>query len=230
MKADVLDAACPDEVSFSAGAFRDRVLQRLNAGVSPDDAGCLAQGTCLKEAGDHVLNPTIFPDPSGVKLRDAAVLIPVVDRGPQASVLLTRRTDHLASHAGQVAFPGGKIDEGDRDATHAALREAEEEIGLSADFVDPIGHLGPYLTGSGYRITPVLAYVRDGFSLRPEPGEVADIFEVPLEFLMSPGNHLKLSRQWNGARRYFYAMPYKRHYIWGVTAGILRSLYDTIYA
>ncbi|WP_321333134.1 CoA pyrophosphatase [Breoghania sp.] len=230
MKLDALDTAKLDEAPFSAGAFRDRVLTRLNAGLPTGGTGCLSQGACLREAGDHVLNPSIFPDPSGVKLRDAAVLIPVVDRGPQASVILTRRTDHLASHAGQIAFPGGKIDEGDRDATHAALREAEEEIGLGSEFVDPIGNLGPYLTGSGYRITPVLAYVREGFSLRPEPGEVADIFEVPLEFLMSPGNHLKLSRQWKGARRHFYAMPYERHYIWGVTAGILRSLYDTIYA
>ncbi|MEI2383612.1 CoA pyrophosphatase [Breoghania sp. JC706] len=200
---------------FSARAFRERALERLHASE--------------RETGDHVLNPALYPSAAQRSLRDAAVLIPVVDRGVDASVLLTLRTDHLSSHAGQIAFPGGKIDEGDRDATEAALREAREEIGLAPDFVEPIGRLGPYLTGSGFRIVPIVGLVREGFSLRPEPGEVADIFEVPLRFLMSPANHQKRSREWQGARRYFYAMPYESRYIWGVTAGILRSLYDTMY-
>ena len=215
-----VDPARAPADAFSASAFRERASMRLEP---------LRAQVKGRVTGDHVLNPSLFSDPERRPLRDAAVLIPVVDRGSEASVLLTLRTAHLSSHAGQVAFPGGKIDPGDRNATQAALREAREEIGLASEFVDPVGRLAPYLTGSGFRIVPVVGLVRQGFSLRPEPGEVADIFEVPLQFLMSPANHQKLSREWKGARRHFYAMPYESRYIWGVTAGILRSLYDTIY-
>lgn len=200
---------------FTAAGFRRRALRRLDR--EP------------QVTGDHVLNPHLFPEHTVRPLRDAAVLIPVVDRGAEASVLLTLRTDHLATHAGQIAFPGGKVDPHDADATAAALREAREEIGLASGFVDPVGHLDPYLTGSGFKIVPVVGLLREGFSLEAHPGEVADIFEVPLRFLMSPANHQRLSREWKGARRRFYAMPYQDRYIWGVTAGILRSLYETIY-
>ncbi|MBA5775727.1 CoA pyrophosphatase [Stappia sp. F7233] len=183
-----------------------------------------------REAGDHILNPGSSrflnrKDP----LKDAAVLIPIVDRGRDPTVLLTLRTEHLASHAGQVAFPGGKIDANDHGAVGAALREAHEEIGLSPHFVRTIGSLPPYLTGSGYKVVPVIGIIEAAPRLVPNPGEVADVFEVPLSFLMNPANHQRQSRVWAGERRHFYAMPYGERYIWGVTAGIIRLLYDTVY-
>jgi len=145
------------------------------------------------------------------------------------TIILTVRTAHLSSHAGQIALPGGKIDREDGGATQAALREAEEEIGLSRTEVRRIGELSPYLTGSGYRVVPVVAEVGPSHHLTPNPDEVADVFEVPLSFLMNPANHRKQSRTWQGRERYFYAMPFGERYIWGVTAGILRSLYETVY-
>lgn len=206
-------------MAYSVGDVLARAQSRLAA---------QAQATA-RLTGDHILNPTSDYTNPARPLREAAVLIPIINRGDSASVVLTLRTEHLPTHAGQIAFPGGKVDPGDADATAAALREAHEEIGLEQHYVEPVGQLHPYVTGSGFRIIPVLGLVREGFSLRPEPGEVADIFEVPLQFLMSPGNHQKRSRTWDDKRRYFYAIPYEDRYIWGVTAGIVRSLYDTLY-
>lgn len=182
------------------------------------------------DTGDHVLNPDMGPYATwNGAPKDAAVLIPIVDRPREPAVILTRRTEHLSSHAGQIAFPGGKIDQTDSDATDAALREAEEEIGLARRHVELIGNLAPYLTGSGYKVVPVVAQIGFHPKLRPNPNEVADVFEVPLSFLMDPANHQKHSREWRGQRRFFYAMPFGEHYIWGVTAGIIRSLYETVY-
>ncbi len=214
---DERKATGPDDarLTFTSGEVSSRAASRI--------------GSASRVTGDHILNPTIKFNANERPLREAAVLIPIIDRGAGASVVLTQRTDHLPSHPGQIAFPGGKVDEGDADATATALREAEEEIGLDQRYVEPVGQLHPYLTGSGFRIVPVLGLVRDGYSLTPEPGEVADIFEVPLQFLMSSANHQRRSREWDGRRRYFYAMPYEDRYIWGVTAGIVRSLYDTLY-
>ena len=126
-------------------------------------------------------------------------------------------------------MPGGKIDKEDRGPVAAALREAEEEIGLEPKAVRLIGELSPYLTGSGYRVVPVVAEVAPAQRLTPNPYEVDDVFEVPLSFLMDPANHLRQSRKWEGRDRYFYAMPFGERYIWGVTAGIIRSLYETVY-
>jgi 8-oxo-dGTP pyrophosphatase MutT (NUDIX family) len=160
-------------------------------------------------------------------IRPAAVLIPVVDH-PQPTVLLTQRSPHLNDHAGQISFPGGKIEATDASPLNAALREAEEEIGLSREFVDPIGYLDLYGTSFGFRILPTVARVRPGFSLRINHSEVDDAFEVPLSFLMNPENHQVHSREFRGMERSYYAMPFAERYIWGATAGILRVLYERI--
>ncbi|WP_269580577.1 CoA pyrophosphatase [Roseibium sp. Sym1] len=184
----------------------------------------------VPDTGDHVLNPDMGPYARWEgPPRDAAVLIGIQERSDGPNVVLTQRTGHLKSHAGQVAFPGGKVDPTDSGPVEAALREADEEIGLPPAQVEPLGSLAPYLTGSGYRVVPVVGVIRSEALFRANPDEVEAVFEVPLQFLMDPANHQKLSREWQGKRRYFYAMPYGERYIWGVTAGIIRSLYDTVY-
>ncbi|WP_409997670.1 MULTISPECIES: CoA pyrophosphatase [unclassified Bradyrhizobium] len=160
-------------------------------------------------------------------IRPAAVLIPVVDH-PEPTVLLTQRSPNLSSHAGQIAFPGGKIDVTDASPLDAALREAEEEVGLDRSFVDPIGYLDVYGTAFGFRILPTVARVRPGFTLKINEGEVDDAFEVPLAFLMDPANHQLHSKEFRGMERLYYAMPFAERYIWGATAGILRVLYERV--
>ena len=201
--------------AFSAGDFAERVRS-----WQPDHSDI---------TGDHALNPEFEQAMVTAKMRDAAVLVPVVDRGPGATMLLTQRTDRLRQHSGQIAFPGGAIDPEDDTAEHAALREANEEIGLAAERAEIIGNLPRYLTGSGFSITPVLAVVKTPFDLHPNPDEVADIFEVPLSFLMNPANHRRESRILNGKERFYYAMPYNERFIWGITAGIIRGLYERLY-
>ncbi len=156
--------------------------------------------------------------------RPAAVLVPIVAH-QSLSVLLTQRTEHLPSHAGQISFPGGKAESGDADPIATALRESHEEIGLEPRFVEPLGYLDAYHTGTGFRIFPVVALVQVGFQLRPDPSEVADVFEVPLAFLMDEQNHRTDERAWRGGMRRFYAMPYQERYIWGATAGIVKNMH-----
>jgi len=176
--------------------------------------------------GDHDLNPDDWVDPANKPdLRLAAVLVPIVEHAEGPTVLLTRRADHLNSHSGQVAFPGGKVEPGETPV-EGALREAEEEIGLDRAFVDVVGYIDPYETGTGFRILPVVSFVRPGFKLQADPGEVAEIFEVPLSFLLDEDNHERHSVFWKGKRRAYYAMPYRGHYIWGATAGMIRNLSD----
>ena len=210
---------------FDDKELLERAQTRLHADV-PADAIDLALEA---PRSDDDLNPHLRPTFEVSTPRPAAVLVPLIRREPELTVLLTQRTEHLPSHPGQVAFPGGKIDETDEDAVAAALRETEEETGLARRFVTTIGFLDSYQTRTGFRVLPVVAMVEPGFELQPEEGEVAAIFEVPLRFLMDPGNHQEHSREWQGTRRKFYAMPYGERYIWGATAGMLRNLYDRLY-
>ena len=205
--------------------FFDRARARLTLDVPPALTDPQAEGA----RGDLDLNPEMWVK-AGVKAtKPAAVLVPIVDRR-EPTVLLTLRTAELASHAGQVAFPGGKIDPADDSPAAAALREAEEEIGLSPTLVEPIGYLDLYLTFSGFRILPVVARVKPDFALVLNPWEVVETFEVPLAFVMAPENHQRNTRDWNGLKRDYYVIPFENRYIWGITAGILRNLYDRVYA
>jgi 8-oxo-dGTP pyrophosphatase MutT (NUDIX family) len=215
-----------DQVKAPTHEFFDRARNRLNLEVPPELTDVEAQ---VRIRGDLDLDPALW-EKAGVKAtRPAAVLVPVVARS-EPVVLLTQRTPDLRSHSGQVAFPGGKIDPHDVSPEAAALREADEEIGLEKKFIEPIGYLDLYLTFSGFRILPLVARVDPGYRLTINPGEVADAFEVPLDFLMEPNNHQRLKRDWKGIERQYYAMPFGERYIWGVTAGILRNLYERIYS
>jgi 8-oxo-dGTP pyrophosphatase MutT (NUDIX family) len=219
-----MDVALPSGETEPAHDFFARARTRLTLDVPAALNDLSAQG----RRGDLDLDPVAW-ERAGVKAtRPAAVLIPVVDR-PEPMVLLTLRTE-LPSHPGQIAFPGGKIDPHDATPADAAIREADEEIGLARTLIDPIGYLDLYLTFSGFRILPTLARVSPDYRLALNAGEVADAFEVPLAFLMEPANHQRKSRDWKGIERSYYAMPFGERYIWGVTAGILRNLYERIYA
>jgi 8-oxo-dGTP pyrophosphatase MutT (NUDIX family) len=202
---------------------------RARARLSLDMPAGLSDESIVPARGDHDLDPMAAAIAAVRPIRLAAVLVPVVARD-QPMVLLTQRTAHLKDHAGQISFPGGKIDPADVSPMAAALRETEEEIGLAADRIEPIGYLDLYLTTFGFRIVPLVARIAPEFSLTLNRDEVDDTFEVPLAFLMAPENHHRKSRDWNGLTRHFYEMPFGKRYIWGATAGILRNLYERIYA
>ena len=201
--------------------LRRRINERVSFG---------GKVSALPLRGDHDLNPRSRGElePSR-QLRPAAVLIPIVERGEGLRVLFTRRADHLARHAGQVSFPGGRIGEEDDDAIAAALRETEEEVGLHRSFVEVRGELDRYETGTGFAIQPFVGLVREGFELKLDAAEVAEAFEVPLWFLMDPANLKQQTATWQGRERRYYAMTYDGHYIWGATAGILVNLYERLY-
>lgn len=177
--------------------------------------------------GDFALNPSMRR--LNANPRPAAVLVPIVHREAGLSVLLTRRSPHLSSHAGQVAFPGGRVDEEDEGPVHAALRETEEETGIPPDFVTPVGLLDPYETGSNFVILPVVGVLRDGFETKASPDEVDEIFEVPFAFLMDVANHQAHTGYWQGQERRYYAMPYESHNIWGATAGMIVNLRERLF-
>jgi 8-oxo-dGTP pyrophosphatase MutT (NUDIX family) len=176
---------------------------------------------------DYDLNPG-WPAPSQPSIRKAAVLVGLVDRGEDYGVVLTLRPDTMPSHAGQVAFPGGRLEPGET-ALQAALREAHEEVGVDPALVRVIGQADPYLTGSGFAISPFVGVLPNSFVPVPHEREVAAVFETPLSFLMNPANHERHEREFRGALRAYYAMPHNGRYIWGATAGMLKALYDRLY-
>lgn len=182
-----------------------------------------------KVRGDHDLNPETAPDRSK-GFTPAAVLVPIVMREGGVSVILTRRATHLSRHAGQISFPGGRADPEDRDAVATALRESEEEISLDPARVEVIGGLTQYITVTRYCVTPVVGLVRPPFDLRAEEGEVSEIFEVPLEFLLDAANRKKHSGFHNGVERFWYAIPFRDYYIWGATAGMIKDLSERVCA
>ena len=179
----------------------------------------------LGEVGDL----DFVPQDARAAIRAAAVLIPVIPRPDGPTALLTQRPDTMAAHPGQVAFPGGKVEASDADAVAAALREAEEEVGIVPDTVELIARCSPYVSGSAFRITPVLGVLPADFVPRPDPTEVAAAFEAPLAFLFNPANHQAGTGVWQGKRRTYYEMPWQGFRIWGVTAGIIRDLHANLY-
>lgn len=178
---------------------------------------------------DDDLNPEARMIAEGVAHRPAAVLVPLVPRAGGLTVLLTERQPHLRAHAGQVAFPGGRVDETDENPIATALRETQEETGIAPEFVEPLGFLDTYLTSTSYRVVPVVGLLKPGFAVNPHADEVADVFEVPLAFLMDVQRHETHSREWQGKLRHYYAMPYEGRYIWGATAGMIRNFYHLLY-
>ena len=163
--------------------------------------------------------------PAGARVTHAAVLVPLIPRGDDVTVLLTQRTAHLHDHPSQISFPGGRVEGSDESRVETALREAEEEIGLARERIEVVGNLPDYEIPSGFRISPVVGWIEPPFELKLDPFEVTAAFEVPLSFVLDPANHQRRSYHFNGRHRDYLAMPYQGRYIWGATAGMLYSLY-----
>lgn len=209
-------------------ASREDLKRRLACAAG--DIGIRRAGVRIANAaprvrGDHDLNPDLAPAPP---LTPAAVLVPIVDRAGAMTVLLTRRTGHLQAHAGQISFPGGRLEACDADAAAAALRETEEEIGIERARIEIAGRLDTYQTRTGFEITPFVGVVAPPFTLNPDRFEVAEVFEVPLEFVLDPANHQRHMRMERNIARYFYVVPYGEYFIWGATAGMLVNLYEAL--
>ena len=221
---DAVSAGTAAPLDMSSSEFFRRAHERLNFDVPPG----LTDAAVLAPTGDFGTDAMLEIIAKERPVRPASVLVPIVER-EVPTVLLTKRAEHLNEHAGQISFPGGKIDPTDASPMDAALREADEEVGLKQNFVEPIGYLDVYATGFGFRILPTLARVRPGFELTINTNEVDAAFEVPLAFLMDPVNHKLGSKEFRGMQRSFYEMPFEEHYIWGATAGMLRALYERIY-
>ncbi len=219
----------PDTIAaaLTEADFRARAAAHLAS--EPSDAVFDPRTGKAWGRGDWDLNPEMLADFAVMEpARPAAVLVPVIAR-TELTLLLTQRTSTLPTHAGQISFPGGKVEPTDSGPAYAALREAREEIGLEANFIEPLGYLDGYRTGTGFTVVPVVAIVRPDFQLRLDAGEVADAFEVPLSFLMDERNHQKHSREWRGRARHYYAMPYGERYIWGATAGMIKNLHQRLF-
>lgn len=203
---------------FSKDDFLDRASRRLAAVDAVFDTPVRT---------DYDLNPE-WPAPAEQSYRRAAVLVGLVDRGADFGVLLTLRPETMSSHAGQVAFPGGRLEPGESPLA-AALREANEEVGVDPGSVRILGQGDTYLTGSGFAIAPFVGLLPREFVPVPHAREVADVFETPLSFLMDTANHQRHEREFRGALRAYYAMPHNGRYIWGATAGMIKSLHDRLY-
>jgi 8-oxo-dGTP pyrophosphatase MutT (NUDIX family) len=212
---------------FTEAGFRSLALRGLND--APSEAIFDPRSGQALGPSDWDLNPELKGDLAVMATpRAAAVLVPVMLR-EELTVLFTQRSADVPSHPGQISFPGGKVEAGDTSALDGALREAQEEIGLTADHVEPLGYLDSYRTGTGFLITPAVALIKPGFTMTLAAGEVAEVFEVPLAFLMDEANHQKASRPWRGRQRSYYAMPYAGRYIWGATAGMLKNLQQRLF-
>jgi 8-oxo-dGTP pyrophosphatase MutT (NUDIX family) len=218
-------SACPEERS-SVTWRRDRhwIETRFQSRrmiptqvMMPDDV--------WRARGDHDLNAGMDPIRP---LKPAAVLVPLIERPDELTVLFTQRTSHLAHHAGQVSFPGGHIEPGDGGPAETALRETEEEVGVDRGHVRLVGHLDTYVTRTGFVVAPVVGVITPPFTLRPDPHEVAEVFEVPLSFLLDRQNHHRCSAEFEGTSRHFWAMPFGRHFIWGATAGMVVNMCDIL--
>jgi len=202
---------------------RDAIARALKAPPKRSDRSDAATSLRLSKATGAP------PQPAPSPLVPAAVLVPLVQREDGLTVLLTQRTAHLANHGGQISFPGGRIEPTDPDSTAAALRETKEEIGLPPDAIDVLGQLDDYVTGTGFKVVPVVGLIHPPFTLVPDSFEVDDIFEVPLAFILDPGNHQRHSRVTPaGETRYFHAIPFGERYIWGATAAMLVNLYEVL--
>ena len=193
--------------------MRDLIRSRLKGAGATHATGPPAMGAAASPARE------------GRPPTPAAVLVALVDRASGMTVILTRRTSHLQDHAGQISFPGGRVEPGDGDAEATALREAQEEVGLAPDRVDLLGRLPAFMSSTGFSITPVVGVIRPPLRLKPDAFEVAEVFEVPLAFILDPANHRLEERVVDGVERRFYAFTYKDRYIWGATARVLMDLY-----
>jgi 8-oxo-dGTP pyrophosphatase MutT (NUDIX family) len=201
---------------------------RARLAAVADEVGFRRAGVRVSDPiirGDHDFDPSLRPEGA---LTRAAVLVPVVMRNDELTLLFTKRTDHLHAHAGQISFPGGRLEPDDPDAAAAALRETEEEIGLAARQIELIGRLDTYLTRTGFEVTPVVGLIEPPFDLKLDPFEVAEVFEVPLGHLIDPRNRERHTREFKGKPREYWAIPYRERYIWGATAGMLVNLADVL--
>ena len=212
----------PDEVIARFARLGQPGRRGYGGAADAFEAAAIRQAT----RGDHDLNPGWTPPSTA--LRAAAVLVPLVNRAEGMSVLLTQRTAHLSAHAGQISFPGGRVEATDQDAIEAALRETEEEVGLTRDHVRVIGRLDTYVTGTGFEVTPVVGIVSVPFPLLLDPFEVAEAFEVPLHFILDPSNHRRTTRVFEERTRVFFVLPFENRYIWGATAGMLVNLAEVL--
>ena len=204
---------------------KKKVLERL--AVYPSKQGRRSNEDAeTSDLDDEQRNPFVRGDKP---LRPAAVLVPLVNHEEQVTVLLTKRTKHLSKHAGQISFPGGRVDASDKGPEHTALRETEEEIGITKHQVDIVGQLDDYIVGTGYLVRPIIGFIEPPFTVIPQEDEVAEVFEAPLSYLTHPKNFQRCSRQFDQGVRSYFAIQWRDYFIWGATAGMLRDLSQRIW-